>query len=58
MQDLMIAIQQILTKREYALWYMDYCGWTQQEIALEYGVSQQAISRRLKKITKKLKKRV
>jgi len=56
MQDLMIAIQQILTKREYALWYMDYCGWTQQEIALEYGVSQFTIHYRLKKIKKKLQK--
>ena len=52
----MIAIQQILTKREYALWYMHYCGWTQAEIALEYGVSQFTIHYRLNKIKKKLRK--
>jgi len=54
----MIAIQQILKKKEYALWYMHYCGWTQTEIALEYGVCQQTVSKRLKKIRRKLKKRV
>ena len=52
----MIAIQQILTKREYALWHMHYCGWTQAEIALEYGVSQFTIHYRLNKIKKKLRK--
>jgi len=54
----MITIQQILTKQEYALWYMHYCGWTQAEIALEYGVSQKTISKKLKKINEKLKKKV
>jgi len=56
MQDLMIVIEEVLDKDEYELWYMEYCGFSQEEIADNYGVSQQAISKWLQKIREKLQK--
>ena len=54
MQDLMIVIEDVLDEDEYELWRLEYEGYTQEEIAGRYGVSQVAIHYRLKKIQEKL----
>jgi len=57
--DLWFSIKQILGTTEYDIFrrYYQY-GEKQREIARVYNVSQQTISRRLKKIREKIKNKV
>lgn len=57
--DLWISIEQILDPKEYDILRRYYAiGEKQREIAKVFGVSQQTISRWLKKIREKIKKNV
>ena len=57
--DLWVSIEQTLTPDEFRMVQM-YYRWkmTQQQIADEEGVTQQAVSGRLEKIIKKLKEQL
>jgi len=52
--DLWVSIEQVLTPEEFTLFGLTYGGFKQWEIAQHIGITQQAVSYRLKKIRKKL----